>query len=242
MRGEVHRGDGLAARGEHGHGDRAEPVGELLVVHRDARGADALELGEQRRLRRERVRAAARERDAARGARPARRRGGTRGAPSPSTCSRRAAGADVEVEVDLVLVAAGRAQPLDVDDVHVVEDRHVDGVPRLVAEPSKVRRGDVPELHRVDRREAEVEDARAEDVLPRHRVLMEVPEPGERGDVPVRRAAREAELVRDLADADQSAVGRELRQDRKAALERLRRRGPLIVLRHHPVLHSRTVS
>ena len=68
-------------------------------------------------------------------------------------------GADVEVEVDLVLVAARGAEALDVDDVDVVEDRHVDGMPRLVAEPLEVRRGDVPELHRVDRGEPEVEDA-----------------------------------------------------------------------------------
>ena len=41
----------------------------------------------------------------------------------------------MEVEVDLVLVPAGRAEALDVDDVDIVEDRHVHGMPRLVAEP-----------------------------------------------------------------------------------------------------------
>ena len=65
----------------------------------------------------------------------------------------------MEIEVDLVLVPTGGAEALDVDDVDVVEDRQVDGVPRLVAEPLEVRRGDVPELHRVDRGEPEIENA-----------------------------------------------------------------------------------
>ena len=132
------------------------------------------------------------------------------------------------------------AHSLHVHDVHVIEDRHVHGVPRLVAKPPKVSGGYVPEL---------IEFIA---VIPRSRTAgrgctsttpgsRRSTEPGEHGDVSVRSAAREAELVRDLADADQSAIGRELRQDREAALERLRRPSSLLVAAGmQVVLHRRT--
>ena len=61
------------------------------------------------------------------------------------------------------------AAALDVDDVEAVEDRHVHRVAGLVAELPQVRRRDLAQLHRVDRREAEVEHARTEAVLLRRR-------------------------------------------------------------------------
>src|SRR4029079_3912233 len=125
----------------------------------------------------------------------------------------------MEVEVDRVLVAPRGAMALDVDDVDVVENRHVDRVPGLVAEPLQMRRGDLPELHRVDRGEAQIEDPCAERVLPRARVLMEIPEARERGHVPVRRAPREPELARQLADPDLLAPGGERGENRQPALE-----------------------
>ena len=130
----LHRRDRRAVGRDHRHGHGAKPVRKLLVVDRDARRADALELGEQGSPRGEGVRAAAGERDALQHLVPLgageeceqhlAQRGAVRGEP----------GADVEVEVDRVLVAAGRAMAVDVDDVDVVEDRHVDGVPGLVAQ------------------------------------------------------------------------------------------------------------
>ena len=84
--------------------------------------------------------------------------------------------ADVQVEVDLALALLRGAAALDVDDVDVVEDRHVHGVAGLVAQLLQVRCRDLAQLHRVDRGEAEVEHARPEAVLPRRRVLVEVPE------------------------------------------------------------------
>ena len=221
-------------RGEDRDGDGSEPVRELLVVDRDARLANAPEVGEQRGLRRARVGAAPGERGAvedvvALGLGEEREQHLAQGG-----AVRREPGADMEVEVDLVLVPARGAEALDVDDVDVVEDRQVDGMPRLVAEPLEVRRGHVPELHRVDRREPEVEHARAERVLAGCGVLVEVAELREGGDVAVRGAPREAELLRDLADADQLPAGGERGEDRETALERLRRAGPRSARPLHP--------
>ena len=70
----------------------------------------------------------------------------------------------MQVEVDLALARRRAAAALHVDDVRAVQDRHVDGVARLVAERLQVRRRDLAHLHRVDRREAEVEHARPEAV------------------------------------------------------------------------------
>ena len=86
-----------------------------------------------------------------------------------------------------------------------------------------MRSGDLAQVHRVDRREAEVEHLRAEPVALRVGVLLQVAELGERRDVAVRRAPAQVELARELADADQRAVGVERGEDREAALERLRR-------------------
>jgi hypothetical protein len=117
---------------------------------------------------------------------------------------------------------ARAAAALDVDDVGAVEHRHVDGVPGLVAQLLEVRRGDLAQVHRVDRREAEVEHARAEAVLARRGVLLEIAERGERGDVAVGRRTAEADLAREVADAEQRAAGAKRRENREATFERLR--------------------
>ena len=44
----------------------------------------------------------------------------------------------MEIEVDLPLARLGGAAALDVHDVGAVEDREVDRVPRLVAQPPQV--------------------------------------------------------------------------------------------------------
>ena len=128
----------------------------------------------------------------------------------------------MEREVDLALARARRPAALDVDDVGAVQDGHVDGAACLVGELLEVRRGDLPELHGVDRREAEVEHPRSEPVLPRLRVLLQVAETGERGDVAVRRAAAQAESAGEIADPALGRFGPELCQDCETALERLR--------------------
>src|SRR5205823_9227502 len=110
------------------------------------------------------------------------------------------------------------------------QDRHVDGAARLVGELLQVGSRDLAQLHGVDRREAEVEDARAEPVAPCRRVLLEVAEPGERGDVAVRRAAAELELAGGLADGDERPTGRERGEDGEPALERLGSGGDTLVL------------
>ena len=148
----------------------------------------------------------------------------------------------MEVEVDLPLARAGRAAALDVDDVDAVEDREVDGVPRLVAQLAQVRRGDLAQVHRVDRREAEVEHLRPEPVALRVAVLLEVAELGERRDVAVRRAPAEIEVARELADADQRPVGVERGEDREAALERLRRARASLRGRHRLILARRSIN
>src|SRR6266536_2994385 len=90
-----------------------------------------------------------------------------------------------------------------------------------------MRRRDLAQLHRVDRREPEVEHARPETVLPRHPVLLEVAEGGQRGHVAVRRAAAEPDVAPELADAEERPARAEGREDREAALERLRVRRAL---------------
>jgi hypothetical protein len=128
----------------------------------------------------------------------------------------------VEVEVDLALPCLAAANTFDVDDVEVVEDRHVDREAGRVAEVAEVRRRNHAQLHRVDRREPEVEDARPEAVLLRRRVLLEVAERGERRDVAVRRRPAEPELASEVADPDERPAVAEGREDREPALERLR--------------------
>ena len=182
--------------------DRAQPVRELLVVDREALLADALQLEQERRARRQRVRAPAREVDP-----------GERGLLLGLVQEReqhlaergaigREARADMEIEVDLALARARAAAPLDVDDVEAVEDRHVHGVAGRVAQLPQMRRGDLAQLHRVDRREPEVEHPRAEAVLLRRRILLEIAEGGERRDVAVGRLAAEPDVAAELADAE----------------------------------------
>ena len=60
----------------------------------------------------------------------------------------------------LLLAAPRAADADDVDDLRPVEDGHVHGEARLVAQPLEVRPRELGQLHRVDRREAEIEDAR----------------------------------------------------------------------------------
>ena len=126
----------------------------------------------------------------------------------------------MEVEVDLALAGARGSAALDVDDVEAVEDRHVHRVAGLVAEPLEVWRGDLAQLHRVDRGEAEVEDPRAEAVLPRAVVLVEVAEARQRGDVAVGRAAA-SPTSRASSLTPRSAVPTEGGEDGEPALERL---------------------
>ena len=128
----------------------------------------------------------------------------------------------MQVEIDVALALARAAAALDVDDVLAVQDRHVDRVPRLVAQLLQVGSRDLADLHRVDGREAEVEHARPEPVLARERILLQVAEHGQRRDVAMRGAAAEADLARQLAAAEQRPARLEGRQDREAALERLR--------------------
>src|SRR5581483_1781515 len=90
-----------------------------------------------------------------------------------------------------------------------------------VGELLEVRRRDLAELHRIDGREAEVEDPGAKPVLPRARVLLEVAELRERRHVSVRRAPAQAERASEVADPELRRSRPELRQDRKPALERL---------------------
>ncbi len=114
---------------------------------------------------------------------------------------------------------------------------------RLVAELPQVRRGDLAQVHRVDRREAEVEHLGPEPVALRVRVLLQVAELGERRDVAVGRAAAQVELARELADPDQRTVGLERREDREAALQRLRRpRASVLRRRHGLILASRSIN
>src|SRR5579884_3499038 len=109
----------------------------------------------------------------------------------------------MQIEVDLALAGTRAAATVDVDDVESVEDRHVDRVARVVAETAEMRRRHLAQLHRVDRREAEVEDARAQPVLLRGPVLLQVAERRERGDVAVRGGAAEPYLAAELADAEE---------------------------------------
>ena len=115
--------------------------------------------------------------------------------------------ADVQVEIDLPLAAPRAAAALDVDDVGAVQDRHVHGVARFVAQPLQVWRRDLAQLHRVDRGEAEVDDARAEPVLLGQRVLLEVAESGESRDVTMRCAPVQSHLAGQLADPEQRLDG-----------------------------------
>src|SRR5881275_927530 len=83
-----------------------------------------------------------------------------------------------------------------------------------------MRRGDRPQLHRVDRGEAEVEHARAESVFLCRRVLLQVAERGERRDVSMRRASAHADRARQLGDAEQRYLAAERTEDAQPALER----------------------
>ena len=224
----------------HRNGDRAQAVGELLVVDRDPcvthgcqRVGQSLPLGQ-------RVRPALLELHLVEHRRELRlgqageehlpHRRAVRGQPR----------ADVEVEVDLALALLGAPAALDVDDVGAVEDRHVDRVAGLVGELLEMGGRDLPQLHRVDRREPEVEHPRAEAVLARLRVLLEVPEARERRDVPVRRAPRQPEHTRELADPELGRGRLERGENRQTAFQGLRlARARLRALagRHDP--HSR---
>jgi len=128
----------------------------------------------------------------------------------------------VQVEIDLPLTGARTAAAFDVNDVRPIEDGHVDRVARLVAQLLEVRGADLAELHRVDRREAEVEDSRPEPVLLRRRVLLEVAEHRERRDVPVRRASTEADFPPEVTHTEQWPARAEGGEDREPTLERLR--------------------
>ena len=114
----------------------------------------------------------------------------------------REARADMEIEVDLALARPRAAAPLDVHDVEAVEDRHVHGVAGCVAQLPQMRRGDLAQLHRVDRGEPEVEHARAEAVLLRRRILLEIAEGGQRRHVAVGRRAAEPDVAAELAHAE----------------------------------------
>src|SRR3954471_24755714 len=217
VHGDVDRGDDAVGLGPHRRGDRAQAVRELLVVHREAALAHALELDQQLALRRDRVRAPAGELEAVEHAVAL----GRRQEGEQHLAHRRAVGgqarADVQVEVDLR--RARRAAALHVDDVGAVEHGHVDGVARGVAERLQMRRRDVAELHRVDRGDPKIEHAGPEPVLARLGVLLQVAEPGEGRDVTMRRRAAQSDGAREIADAEQRLRGLERRQDRKAPHE-----------------------
>ncbi len=182
---EVDRRDHVTALPAHGDRHRSEAVRELLVVHRQPCGAHPRELGREGLRIGHRVRPPLDEVDlleaprqlvvGQEGEQHLPHRGAVRGQ----------ARSDVEVEVDLALALLRAPAALDVDDVDAVEDRHVDGVAGLVAELLEVGRRDLAELHRVDRGQPEVDDARPEPILPRVRVLLEVAETRKRGDVAV---------------------------------------------------------
>ena len=134
------------------------------------------------------------------------------------------------------------AAALDVDDVGAVEHCHVDGAPGLVAQRLEVGDGELAQVHRVDRGESEVEDARPQPVLPRGWILLEVAERGERRDVAVGRRAAQADLTGEVADSEQRAAGAKRRENREPTLERLRV-GAAAGSRLHPgVLTSGTAS
>src|SRR5581483_9610110 len=82
-------------------------------------------------------------------------------------------------------------------------------------------RGDLAELHRVDRRQAEVDHAWPEPVLARARVLLQIAEPRERRDVAVRGAAGQPEAPCELADPQLGRRRLERGENREPALERL---------------------
>src|SRR4051794_5323505 len=214
---DVDGSDHVARLRPHGRGDRAQAVSELLVVHREPRLAHALELLEQLALRRDRVRAAARQARAVEQRVPVVRRQEREQHLAHRRAVRGESRADVQVEVDLP--RPGRPAAFDVNDVAAVEHGHVDGVAGGVAESLEMRRRDVAQLHRVDRREAEVEHARAEPVLARVRVLLQVPERGERRHVAVRRRAAQSDDAGEVADAEERLRGLEGRQNGEAPLQ-----------------------
>src|SRR5581483_2898948 len=116
--------------------------------------------------------------------------------------------ARVQVEVDL-LPRPVRAAAVDVEDVEAVEDGEAHRVACLVGQLAQVRCGDLADLHRADRGEAEIEDARPQPVLPRPRVLLQVAEAGERRRVAVRGAPRQPDRARQLAHAELGDAGAE---------------------------------
>ena len=176
MHGQVQRRDDLARAGTDRRRDRAEPVRELLVVHGHAQRTHALELHHESGAVRDRVRAARHELDLVEdllesvcGHESEQRlahRGAVGGQPR----------ADVEVEVDLPLPRARRAAALDVDDVRAVEHGHVRGEPGRVGQRLQMRDRDLADVHRVDRREAEVEHAGPESIALRLGILLQVAE------------------------------------------------------------------
>ena len=226
VHGEVDRSGDVARGAPDRHRDRAQAVGELLVVDGDAGRPHALEVLEQGLAAGARVRAEPAELHAFDRGRALvvgqerEHRLAHRGAVG------RQARADVQVEVDLALAPPRAPAALDVDDVRPVEDRHVHRMAGLVAQPLQVGHRDRPQLHRVDRREAEVDHARAEPVLLRRRVLLEVAERGARGDVTMRGAAVQSHLAGELADPEQRLDGGERGEDREPPLQRLRVRTP----------------
>ena len=138
-------GDGHADRGrreavgvEQGHGERAQPGGQLLVVDGQAGCAHVLQLGAQGALGGDAVGAVAHE--------PQRRdqplacvlgqireqRLAHRGAVAGQ------ARAQAEVAIEGVLARAPAAQPVDEPDVGAVENRQRHGVPGLAAQAAQV--------------------------------------------------------------------------------------------------------
>ena len=127
----------------------------------------------------------------------------------------------MEIEVDLTLSLSCGAAALDVDDLRAVEHGHVHRVPRLVGKRLKMRRCDVAQPQRVDRGEPEVEHAWAEAVLPRGRILLEVPERRERHDEAMGRRAAQADRAGKLADTEEGLAVPERGENSEPPLERL---------------------
>ena len=132
----------------------------------------------------------------------------------------RQAGADVEVQIDLPLSRPRGPAALDVDDVAAVENRQVGGEAGRIAQSLQVRDGDLADVHRVDRGEAQVENARAEPVALGLRVLLEVAERRQRRDVamggaPAQPSSRESSLtpIVDLSEPKAERIARPRSRD-----------------------------
>jgi hypothetical protein len=122
-------------------------------------------------------------------------------------------------ELQVVIAARPPPHPVDQDHVGVVADGEVRGVPGGVGEPAQVRRRDLAQLQRSQHREPQVQDTRAEAVLPGRFVLLEIAEHSERRYVAVGRAAGEGEPAGQVADPQGRTVGGERAEDREAALK-----------------------